>query len=409
MTPVQARTALGFSCAGHAISHLYEPIFYVVALVLPAQFGLSYEASLALVLGGKLMFGLAAPVSGWLGDRWSATGMMAFFFLGVGGCAIWAGLASSPMEMAAALTGLGVFGSIYHPVGLAWLVRTAINRGQALGFNGAFGAVGPALGGGIAGVLIDLFGWRSAFLIPGGVTVAIGLAFLWLLARGTIIETKTDARSNPVPDRRDTVRVYIIIALMMLVGGIIYQATQASMPKVFEERLGGTWSGWFGDGASGVGLAVMLVYGIAGAFQILSGRLADRLPMKSVYVSMYVLQAPILALAAVTTGLPLLVVMMMMVSFNTGAQPVENSLLAHYTPARWRSTAFGLKFVLAFGISGLALPLVGVIRATTGDFAVLFLTLAAMAAVIVVVGLRLPNGHRQAATPGEVASAPAAQ
>ncbi|WP_299436143.1 MFS transporter [uncultured Rhodospira sp.] len=387
MTPVQARTALSFSCVGHSISHVFEPIFYVVALVLPAYFDISYEAALALILVGKLLFGIAAPFAGWLGDRWSATGMMAAYFLGIGASAIWAGLAGSPLEMAIALGFLGLFGSIYHPVGIAWLVRNAVNRGQALGVNGAFGGFGPAAGGLMAGLLIDAFGWRSAFLIPGVVTVGLGLAFLWLVWRGVIIETKIDARSDPPPDKRDTARVYMIIALTMLVGGIIYQATQASMPKVFEERLGDL----FGEGASGIGVAVMLVYAIAGMFQIVSGHLADRYPLKVVYVGMYVVQAPFLALAAAATGLPLLLVMLMMVTFNTGALPAENSLLAKYTPPAWRSRAYGMKFVLAFGISGLAVPLVAWVRATTGDFSALYLLLAALAALVIVVGIRLPR------------------
>jgi MFS family permease len=387
MTPVQARTALGFSCVGHSISHIFEPIFYVVALVLPLHFDISYEGALALILGGKLLFGIAAPFAGWLGDRWSATGMMSLYFMGIGASAVWVGLAGSPLEIAIALGFLGLFGSIYHPVGIAWLVRTAVNRGQALGLNGAFGGFGPALGGLSAGLLIDAFGWRSAFLIPGAITLLVGFGFLWMVRKGIIVETRTEARPDPIPDKRDTARVYVIIAMTMLVGGIIYQATQASMPKVFEDRLGGL----FGDGASGIGVAVMIVYALAGLFQIVSGHLADRFPLKTVYVAMYVIQVPFLALAAAATGLPLLLVMLMMVSFNTGALPAENSLLAKYTPPSWRSTAYGLKFVLAFGISGLAVPLVAWVRATTGDFSMLFLLLAALASLVVVVGIRLPR------------------
>jgi hypothetical protein len=44
--------------------------------------------------------------------------------------------------------------------------------------------------------------------------------------------------------------------------------------------------------------------------------------------------------------------------FSLGMQPIENSLCAQLTPERWRSTAYGLKFTLTFGIGASAVAMV---------------------------------------------------
>ncbi|MBW7849849.1 MAG: MFS transporter [Rhodospirillales bacterium] len=397
MSTASNRYSLAFSSIGHAYAHLFEPIFYIVALVLPGELGLPYEETLALIIGGKLLFGLAAPLAGWLGDRWSTVGMMAVYFLGLGASAVLVGLASSPVQMAVALTLLGLFGSIYHPVGIAWLVRSAVNRGKALGVNGVFGGLGPAVAGVTAGVLIETLGWRSAFVIPGAVVLVTGAAFLVLLARGMVVEVKTDHQPQPPASRADALRAGIILSVTMLCGGLVYQATQPALPKLFEARLDDI-------GVFGVGGAVMTVYLIAGLSQVLSGHLADRYPLKLVYVGAYIAQIPLLLLAASLSGLPLVLVAVMMVSFNMAGIPAENVLLARYAPAKWRGTAFGMKFVLSFGVSGLGVPLVSVIHGATGGLYWLFVMLAGMAAIVAAAGMFLPA---ESAAEGKPATAPA--
>lgn len=386
----EARTVGWIAGIAHFFSHLFEPVFYVVALVLPKQFDISYEHALSLIIVGKLLYGLAAPLAGWLGDRWSATGMMAVYFLGLGASGLWVGMATTPLELSLALMAMGLFGSIYHPVGIAWLVRSSPNRGKALGFNGVFGGLGPAAAGVTAGALIEWFGWRSAFIVPAVVVLVLGAVFVVLLRTGVVHETRRDAAPQADPDRRDTVRAYLVLALCMLCGGLIYQATQSSLPKLFEERLG-DWIG--GSGTLGVGTAVMIVYGVAGLLQVWCGQLADRYPLKTVYIGMYLVQIPLLAAAASLAGVPLLLAAMMMVTLNIGALPAENSLLAKFTPPRWRATAYGAKFVIAFGISGLGVQLAGWVRGVSGDFFWLYIGLAVAAALITAIALRLPGGQ----------------
>lgn len=398
-TPAQARAALSFSCIGHLYAHVFEPIFYIVALVLPGELGLPYEQVLALIIAAKLLYGVLAPAAGWLGDRWSTVGMMAVFFFGLGLSAMAVGLTDSALGLSIALAATGLFGSIYHPVGISWLLRNAVDKGKAIGFNGVFGGIGPAVAGLIAGGLIETIGWRHAFILPGAAVVLTGVVFLWFLHRGLVVETKADRAPTAAASKGDTIRAGIVLTVTMLCAGLIYQATQPALPKLFSERLDGS------IGVAGAAFAVTAVYLVAGLMQVVAGHLADRYPAKTVYVIAALVQAPLLALVAWASGLPLVAASMLAVVFNMAGIPAENLLLNKYTPAKWRGTAFGLKFVLSFGVSGLAVPLVSLIRGMTGGFELLFLLLAGSAVMIACAATLLPSETPKKAAAPEGAAA----
>src|SRR3546814_18569793 len=126
------------------------------------------------------MFGLCVPLAGWLADRWSSGGMLSTFFFGIGLASIATGFASGPVGIFVGLTMIGLFASIYHPVGIAMIVQTAgERRGRYLGINGVFGRAGMGIAALVAGALMELIDWRAAFILPGPVSVASGL---WVAA-----------------------------------------------------------------------------------------------------------------------------------------------------------------------------------------------------------------------------------
>ncbi|MCW8951946.1 MAG: MFS transporter, partial [Rhodospirillales bacterium] len=368
MSVLSSRLSLVFSCIGHSYSHLFAPIFYVVALTLEGELGLTHGEVITLIVAGNVLFGFGAPLAGWLGDRWSATGMMALFFMGCGGGMVMTGFAGSPFMIGVWLAVTGLFASIYHPVGFAWLIRNAVNRGTALGINGVFGGIGPAVAALSAGVLTETFGWRSAFIVPGAVMIATGLVFLLLIIRGLIVENKTPLRSDPPVSGRDRVNAFVVLMITMLCTGLIYQSTQAALPKMFDVRL----QDMVNSGVMGVSAMVAVIYLTAGAMQVVAGRLADRYPLKTVYLIAFFLQAPILFLVALSSGTFLFIAALAMVTANVGALPAENSLVARFAPSHWHGLAFGLKFIFAFGISGLGARLEGVLYDQTGGFFWLF-------------------------------------
>jgi len=402
MSRYSAPLAMGFSCVAHSYSHLFAPIFYVAVLALEPELGLSHGEAVSLILVCNILFGVVAPLAGWLGDRWSAVGMMTLFFLGTGGGMILTGLAGTPFLIAFWLAATGLFGSIYHPVGMAWLVRNAVNRGMALGINGMFGGFGPAAAALMSGVLIDWLGWRAAFIVPGAAIIATGLVFWGLVMRGDIIESKADIRAEPPVSRKDAIRVGIVLLLTMVCNGMIYQATQAGLPKLFSIRV----ADFASDGAFGISALVATAYGIAGVLQIFSGRLADRYPLKTVYQIAFLLQVPLLLLASQVSGPTVVLVAILMVTANVGSLPAENCLVARYSPSHRRGLAYGLKFVFAIGIaSGFGVKLEGLLFDASGNFVWLFTVLAALAAGAAAIGFLLPGEpKRQPAPPVPVAA-----
>ncbi len=386
MTPISARLAQAFSLVGHAYMHLLVALFLTVVLALEREWRLPYAELISLWTAGAFLVGAFAPFAGMLGDRWSAPGMMAIFFIGSGLSTIACGFADGPLTLGIALAALGAFAAIYHPVGMAWLVRTALNRGMALGIFGVFGSAGVALAGMVAAGLVDFVSWRAAFIGPGAVSLATGIALVVCMAAGWVRNSAVDRAPEAEPSRADMVRAFVVLSVTVFLGGLIYQATQVALPKALAVRVADI----AGSGTLGAGMLFTGIYLVSGVLQMAGGWMVDRYPLKWVYLWTYILQVPLLFVASAAAGVPFVLAVLVSVVLNVGSLPAENCLMARYTPARWRSSAFGAKFVLSLGVSPVAVQLVAWIQGGTGSFFWLFALLSAAALAVVVAIVALP-------------------
>jgi len=415
MTQRSARLSLVFSSLGHFYFHMFTAFYAVIVLSLEVEWGIGYDSLLELWWVGSLLVGLAALPAGRLGDVWSVPGMMVIYFVGMGGAAVACGLASAPPPLMAGLAAIGLFGAIYHPIGVPWMIRNAgARQGRMLAINGIFGSLGSAGAGLIAGILIDLWGWRAAFMAPGVVAVATGVAMLWYMRRGDIRPESRAGMEEKPAGYAGTLRIFAILLVAMFTGGLIYHGTQNALPKLLDLRVMdlfvpwvsnglGQWAGNLLGGASGVGLLVAAVYTVGGFTQLVGGALADRYPLKNIYVGAWAVEMVLLLLLAQTGGLPLVPVAMLAVMMNLAQLPAENMLLARFTPERHHGLAFGAKFVVAFGAAPVAILLLSRVWAATGEFEMLFLGLAGGALLITLLAMMLPHTEptRAIPAPGE--------
>jgi MFS family permease len=374
-----------FLNVGHFVDHLAMLIFPTAVLAIAVAWQQSYAELLPLALGGFIAFGAFSIPAGWLADHWSRSGMMKLFFFGIGTATILTGLARTPTELALGLTAIGMFAAIYHPVGIAMLVSNQPNLGRTLGVNGVWGNAGLAFAALLTGALADLAGWRAAFFVPGVLCIAAGFGFVWA-ARGVELRKGAPKKGGAKLPRAVLVRVFLIVAVATACGGLIFNATTVSMPKVFDDRLAA-----LADTNFGIGLLVCATYLIAAMAQLLVGWWMDKKSVKSVFVVVALMQVPLLLAAGSLAGYAMLAVAVAMMFFVFGQIPINDAMIARYTADEWRARAYSVRYVVSFGASATALPLIAWVHRTYGDFQPLFAILAAVAVLTLISALAFPG------------------
>lgn len=382
----QSRRNQLFLNVGHTLDHLFLLIFPTVVLAMAPEFGRPYSEMLPLALGGFIMFGAGSIPAGWLADRWSRRGMMVVFFVGIGAASVLTGFTRTPWQVAAGITLIGTFGAIYHPVGIAMLVSGRDKVGRVLGVNGVFGNLGVAFAALIAGALAHWFSWRVAFIVPGIVSIVIGVAFAALVPEVRITAMAGKGGAKQVFPRALLVRVFFILLVTTLCGGIIFNSTTVAMPKIFDERLTALV-----DTTLGIGVLVSGVYMFAAMAQLVVGHLLDRGTIKGVLVPVVGLQVPLLLAAAFSDNYLMLLTALAMMFFIFGQIPINDAMVAAYTDERWRARALAVRYVVSFGASALAVPLIAIMYRYSSDFRYLFFVLAAISTTMFVAALFMPS------------------
>ncbi|MGI9478677.1 MAG: MFS transporter [Hyphomicrobiaceae bacterium] len=396
----QALTVMVFSNIGHSFSHMFTVLYATAVLYLPKVFNMPYGELLGLSSLGLVLFGVAALPAGWLGDRWSQIGMMVVYFIGIGVGALAVGFAEGPQGLFIGLTLIGLFASIYHPVGIAWLVSWAKKQGMTLGINGLFGNLGSALAPVFVGVMIDFVDWRAAFIIPAVLSMATGIGLLFAWRAGWVSDVTSDRVTAGAPDSSMFVRVFIVLTITMACTGFVYAGLTNTMPKLLEMGLSKAMAASYTE----IGIFVGLVSGLASLSSVAGGWMADRYSARSIYIVFWLLQVPLLFVMATLVDVSLLLAVLLVMSFMLAFAAAENMLVAHYTPFRWRAVAYGSKFVLALGVGGLTVHLAGWLFDRDGDFVFLFTLFGAAAILAAAAAFMLPASRPREA--GEETAAP---
>src|SRR6266513_456127 len=294
--------------AAHALDHMFLLVFATSVGAIAADFGLlRWEDLMPYGTGAFVLFGLGSLPAGRLGDHWGRRRMMLVFFFGMGASMLLIALTQGPWQLALALTLMGAFSSIYHPVGIPMLVRGAKRPGFTIGVNGLSGNLGVALSAAVTGLLVQFAGWRMAFVVPAFVAIACGFAFARVAPEEPVAPAKRGATQRELP-RSLLARVFALLTVASVTAGLVFHF----MTAVF------------------------------------------------------------------------------------GAIPFTDAMIVRYVDDRIRSRVAGLRLAVAFGVSSLAVWLLGPIVKAAG-FATLLLSMAGIAALTLVAITWLPSHARTAA------------
>jgi MFS family permease len=374
---------------GHALDHLFMLIFATAVTSIAADFGFHrWEDLMPYGVGAFFLFGLGSLPSGRLGDIWGRRQMMTVFFVGLGASALLVACTRTAWQLAGALALLGAFASIYHPVGIPMVVQGSRRPGAVIGINGLAGNLGVALAAVLTGLLIQAHGWRAAFIAPGVLSIACGLLF-WRLAPAEMAPPAKRAgkAAAPLPPAL-VARAFVVMTAAAVSSSLLFNFSTNGNARLLAERLQGTI-----DDPARLGMLLAMVYAVASLSQLVVGRLIDRMRIKWLYLGIACAQAPLLLLAAYSSGWPLYALLLATMICIFGAIPFTDALIVRYVDDRMRSRATGMRLAVSFGISSIAVWLLGpVVKA--GGFTTLLLIMAGISVCTAAIVAWLPEEQR---------------
>lgn len=386
------RRAILLLNVAHAVDHMALLIFAAAVARIASDFGFArWEDLMPFGVGAFVMFGLGSLPAGRLGDLWGRRAMMVVFFFGIGVSLLLAALAQGPWQLAAALTLVGSFAAIYHPVGIPMLLQGAARPGAVIGVNGLAGNLGIAVSAVLTGALVQWAGWRAAFAVPGLACLALGVLFVRVVPRETEPPVRRKGGATVALSRADVARALVVMTVASATGGILFNLTTNGNPQLLSERLAGVM-----DDPATLGLLLAGVYAVASLAQVVVGRLIDRFALRPLYLGVALLQVPVLLAASQAQGWWLYAALLGTMILVFGAIPFTDAMIARYVDDRMRSRVAGLRLAVSLGISSLAVWLLGPLVKRMGFDSVLLL-LAGVALCTAFTVLWLPRERPAAA------------
>ena len=380
---------------GHFLDHYFMLIFATVAaLTLSAGWGMSYAELLPYGVPGFTAFALCSLPMGMLADRWGRDHMMIVFFIGIGIASILTGFAQSPIQLGAGLLLIGIFGSIYHPVGLAIVTGRWKHTGMRLAVNGVWGNLGVGCAALVTGFMIDVAGWRAAFFIPGIIAILFAFPYLEISRNVEELPPLGGAAATKSADYGPLWRVLICVYMTAVLGSIVFQSTTVALPEIFEERLVGlattisnTLMSFELESASIIGALAFLVFAAASLAQLVTGHMLDRWGARPTLALVTIVQTAALLLMPGLTDLAAFAVALGIMLGVFGQVPVSDFLIGTTASKISRSRAFGARYMVSFLAFSGALPLIAVVQSNWG-FDGLFYVLM-LCAITIFIGSRI--------------------
>jgi hypothetical protein len=291
----------------------------------------------------------------------------------------------SAWQLAAALTLLGTFSAIYHPVGIPMLLQHSTRPGNTIGWSGLSGNLGIAVAAALTGLLVAWPAGARPLPCRACITLALGLAF----ARLAPPEHEPPARRTqkaavPLPNAM-LARVFAVMTLAAITSSVLFNFTTNGNGQLMAERLRGLV-----DNPSKLGL--LLAAGVRGGVAGAAGRRpADRpLPAQAAVPGHRADAGALAGAGRACAGL----VDLCRAGGHDGADlrrhPVHRRDDRALRRRPLRSRVAGMRLTVAFGFSSGAVWLLGPLVKANG-FTTMMLVMAGVAALSACAVVWLPG------------------
>ncbi len=371
------------------LAHLLDHHFLLVAAAcagfIAADFGLTdWTQVMPYTAGAFVLFGLGSLPSGRLGDLWGRRKMMLVFFFGIGFAALLVAASQTIWQFAGALVVMGLFSSIYHPIGIPMLLAATKKPGKTVGINGLSGNIGLATAAFATALLAKYFGWRSAFIVPAAISIILGICFALSAENESIAPAKRKPiLKNISPEVAR--QAFWIITITSTTGSLLFNLTTNGNSELLRSKL----SQVLQDPAL-IGLTLGAILVLASMTQLVVGQLIDRVAVKPLFRGLIALQFIAFVFAWFSSGWLFCAALLLYMIGIFGAIPFSDTLISRFIDDSMRSRVSGMRLAVSFGVSSLAVLLIGPLVKTAG-FGVMILLMAGVSCLTFITLTWLPN------------------
>ena len=374
-------TSLPLFIIAHAAHHVLTALPQPMLPYMQQEFGLNYARSAAITSAFALSSGAAQLPSGILADRLGPTILITIGILGVAIAGLFVGLSHSYVMLIFFMVIMGIAAGGYHPASTP-LISMSVpvhQRGRALGLHLIGGNASFFLAPIIAGGIAAIWGWRGAYLAMSIPTAILGIFFFLYLNRRygrqqiEAMKKRQTAEQPPQPGYKRRLWAFMI---MMVLGGGAGASVRAFLTLYMVNDLG--------TSKEVAAMALAIVYSSGLWAGPLGGWLSDRFGSARVIIATGILNGLLIfALKEATLGMNLWVVLWIMGVNQAIRYPVTEVFIIHQSPARHRSTIYGIYYSTMQYTGAIFAPILGTFIDNHG-FNVVF-TFSALAVTIIAI------------------------
>ena len=376
--------------AAHFVSHYYILVLPPLFAFVRADYGVSYtQIGLVLTVFNAVSAVLQTP-AGFLVDRVNARlVLVAGLSCGALGLAV-ASAVNSYWVLVAMFGLMGIGNTVYHPANYALLSRhvSAERVSQAYSIHTFAGLAGGAIAPATLLLMHSEFGWRGAFM--GAAVLGAFVAIMLLLQRDETPDQPAAKPREAEPQPDTSWRLLLSTPILInFVFFMLLSMTNFGLMNFSVVALGALY------GTSAVTANTALTSNLTlGAIGVLvGGWLASRTDRHALVAGscMLVTATTCLLMANVDLGAALLILVMSLSGFTTGAlMPSRDMIVRQVTPPGAFGKVFG--FVTnGFNIAGMASPLICGALMDRGEPRAVFLLLAATAVLAIITVVSVPR------------------
>jgi len=197
------------------------------------------------------------------------------------------------------------------------------------------------------------------------------------------------ARPFPPIPRHLVRRAVVVLMLIAIASGLVFNAFTLLLPKLMQERLAG------GSLLPLVGLAAFLVTLCGALTQFSVGRLIDRTTLKRVFLPVSLVLAPAMAALSWAQGWTVLPLSALVAASIFGQVTVNETMAARYISPELRARIYSVRFFVGFLGAAAAAPVVSVLYERTGSLAAVTMVLSAFSVVTLGCALFFPDRREE--------------